>query len=56
MSCVARWAFIENIATLIITAVTVLGLYWMGAGAWSFWGLVILLNVNTVKMTKDDKP
>ena len=25
------------------TAVLVLGLYWLGAGGWSFWGFILLL-------------
>jgi len=36
----------ENIATLILTAVLVLGLYAMGAGGLSLWGLLPLLNLN----------
>lgn len=37
----------ENIATLAITGATMVGLYFAGAGAHSFWALVMLLNMNT---------
>lgn len=37
---------IENCITLLITAALILGLYKMGAGGWSFWGLVLLMNIN----------
>ncbi len=36
----------ENIATMVIAAVLVLGLWAMGAGGHSFWGLGMLLNLN----------
>jgi hypothetical protein len=39
-------AAVENIVTIIVTAILVLGLYWMGAGGWSFLGLLVLANMN----------
>lgn len=42
-------AVIENVATMIATAAIVLGLYYMGAGAWSFLGFLLLLNMNYPK-------
>ena len=37
---------VENIVTMILIAVIVLGLYAMGAGLWSFVGFVLLVNIN----------
>lgn len=45
---------IENIATLIATAVIVVGLYWLGAGGWSFLGFLLLLNINYLTRRKTD--
>lgn len=39
----------ENIATMAITAVLVLGLWSMDAGGHAFWGMVMLLNLNLPK-------
>lgn len=36
----------ENIATMAITAIALIGLYLAGAGGWSFWALLILTNMN----------
>lgn len=44
------WAFAENIITLICTASIVLGLFWFGAGGWSLWGLLLMLNMNNIKL------
>jgi hypothetical protein len=44
---------IENIATLLISGSTMVGLYVVGAGIHSFWPLAFLLNINSVKGTKD---
>lgn len=38
-------ATIENICTLVCTTAIVLGLYYMGAGLWSFLGLILLCNL-----------
>lgn len=37
-----KWAAIQNIVVLLSTAALVLGLFAMGAGGWSFWGLATL--------------
>jgi len=42
----------ENVATMAISAALTLGLYWLGAGNHSFWGLVLLLNLNYVRRGK----
>ena len=42
-----RMARIENMVTLAATVSLTLGLYALGAGGWSFVGLVCLLNMNT---------
>ena len=40
---------IENMVTVVATAATIVGAYAFGAGHHAWWGLVILLNVNTPK-------
>jgi hypothetical protein len=40
-------AHVENIVTIIVTAALILGLYWMGAGGWSLWGLLLMGNLNS---------
>lgn len=42
----------ENVATMAISAALVLGLYAMGAGGNSFWGLSLLLNLSYPKSEK----
>lgn len=49
-----RWALIENYVLYGLTVVLLLGLYALGAGAWSFWALVLLLWANTPKGKSDD--
>ena len=39
-------AYIENCATILATAALILGLFWMGAGAWSGLGAGLLFNLN----------
>lgn len=39
----------ENIATMIVTAAIVLGLYWMGSGMHCLWGFLMLANLNSLK-------
>ena len=39
-------AILENIVTMICTTILVLGLYAMGAGGWSLFGLLLLMNMN----------
>lgn len=46
------WMVLENIVTLAATAAIVLGLYYMGAGGHSFWGLLLLLNITTFTQTE----
>lgn len=44
-----KWVFIENIVTLAACAAIILGFYAMGAGLHSYWGLVVLGNLNYFK-------
>ena len=44
----------ENIITLVLMTVTILGLYYMSHSFHSLWALLFLLNVNTYKK-KDEK-
>jgi len=37
---------LENIATILVTGMTIVGLYAFGAGGNSFWALVLLINLN----------
>jgi hypothetical protein len=45
-------AILENIATLIVSAALVLGLYWMGAGGWAGIGFAVLFNLNTFEQLR----
>lgn len=49
-----KWLVIENIVTILLTAAVVLGLYWMGAGGWSFLGLLFLINLNSPPAQEDE--
>lgn len=51
MNSLQAWQ-IENIATMLITGATIVGLYAFGAGGNAFWGLVLLANLNTLKVNK----
>jgi hypothetical protein len=42
-----RWYIIENMLTVTATAALVLGLYYLGAGAWAAGGLILLININS---------
>lgn len=37
---------IENVCTLLICVLGMVGLYAFGAGGHSFWALILLLNIN----------
>ena len=39
----------ENIATMAVTSATVIGLYYLGAGAHAGWGFLLMLNLNAPK-------
>lgn len=43
---VYRLKILENVVTLIITGVVILGLYWLSGSFHSLWALLILLNIN----------
>ena len=43
---------IENCVLYIVTAVTIVGAYYFGAGGDSWWGLVFLLFTNSSKSAK----
>lgn len=40
-----KWWQIENYITLVCTVILVLGLYAMGAGGYSFWAMLLLMNI-----------
>lgn len=42
-----KMGIIENIVTMTACAVIVVGLYALGAGGWSAFGFVLLLNLNS---------
>ena len=44
-----KWWQIENCITLICTVILALGLYAMGAGGYSLWAMLLLLNINYLK-------
>lgn len=46
------YVLINNVVTIIATVAIVLGLYAMGAGAASLWGLLLLLNIESVEVKK----
>jgi len=41
-----KWLVIENMVTLAAATAVILGGFWLGAGGWSLWGAVFLLNLN----------
>ena len=52
-------ALIENVFTLIVMATLIIALYVLGAGNYSLFGLLLLLNINLIptgnrKHPKDD--
>lgn len=49
---VAKLVALENVITIAVCSILVLGLYYMGAGGYSFMGLAVLLNITTLR-TKD---
>jgi len=46
-SDIIRRAQIENYFTICATVAIVLGLYAMGSGSCSLWGMLMMLNINT---------
>lgn len=51
---VYKLIMIENVITTILCSIIVLGLYYMGAKGYSFLGLLMLLNITTIKGKKDE--
>lgn len=53
-----RMAMLENMVTVAASAATVLGLYWMGAGGWAAGGFLLMLNLNSgkVSLRTEDAP
>ncbi len=43
-----KFALIENCATILATVAIVLGSRWLGAGGWSWLGLLVLTNLNSI--------
>ena len=50
----STWDHIENIVTLIVCGMTIVGLYWLGAGLHCFWALALLLNISSVDVKKTE--
>lgn len=50
MNETVKWAYIENIITIAATVAVIVGAYAFGAGVNSWWGLVFLLNLNTIQI------
>lgn len=48
----SKWYVIENSVTMVAMVALVLGLYSLGAGGWSLWGLVLMMNLNTPAVKK----
>jgi hypothetical protein len=46
----AKWWILENIATLICSTALVLGLFYISQSWHSLWGLLPLLNLNSVNI------
>ena len=51
---VYKLVMIENVITTILCGIVVLGLFYMGAKGYSFFGLLMLLNITTIKGKKDE--
>lgn len=49
-----KMVMIENVITTIFCSILVLGLFYMGAGGYSFLGLLMLLNITTIKGKNDE--
>lgn len=45
---VAKLIALENVITIVVCSILVLGLYYMGAAGYSFMGLAILLNITSL--------
>ena len=45
---VAKLVALENVITIVVCSILVLGLYYMGAAGYSFMGLAILLNITSL--------
>lgn len=52
---VAKMVALENVITIVVCSILVLGLYYMGAGGYSFMGLAILLNITTLNKKDTNK-
>ena len=48
-----KMAHIENIATVIVTALLVVALYYFSRSWGCLWGLLLLVNINTPKEKKN---
>lgn len=47
-----KWLFIENIVTIIGAILLVIFLVWFTKSLLGLWGLLLLLNLNTIKKPK----
>ena len=44
---IAKMIVLENVITVVVCCILVLGLYYMGADGYSFMGLALLLNITS---------
>lgn len=51
----AKLVALENVITIVVCGILVLGLYYMGAAGYSFMGLAVLLNITTLSKKDTDK-
>lgn len=49
-----RTVFVFNAFVVAITAAAIVGLYWGGAGGWSFWALALLFATGDVKWERPE--
>lgn len=49
-----KLAVLENMVIIVATVVLVGGMYMMGAGNYAFWGLILVLFINSTKTTDGD--
>ena len=49
-----RWLIAENMVTIVVTGLSIVGLYFAGAGGWSIMALVLLVCMNAgIKIKRD---
>lgn len=49
-----KWGMIENCFTLIACAATIITIFYLSGSLHAFWGLLLLVNLNTIRTKKLD--